>query len=387
MAGISPQELQYQEAHIDDDLSAGLYASSVIMAVVTTIAVVLRLLCRRKLNAKVTLDDYCIMFALVLIYGLCADQIVCVHFGAGRHAIVVPIPQQVHLLQTIWAFELIYATATTVIKGSILLLYRRMFPTTATSVAWRAAWFFVMAWVILWFIGCGLAAAFQCTPVSFYWNQVAGDTSGFCINEYSFLAGNAALNITSDIMILLLPMPIVWRLHIKKSQKLAISAIFFLGGFVCFASIIRYTYLNEVIPVDVTYTDYPAGIWSVVEVSIGLVCACLPVMRPLLQRLVPGWLTTLADSFDKKSFSWNSPYTPQRANAKPGRTSVSSARPTLAKPEPVKLSRMGTFPPKLEGNYSGDVKNTSIVKTVSCSSTWSADDEEKGIYGDYQSIP
>ena len=133
-------------------------------------------------------------------------------------------------MKMIWAFELTYATTTTAIKGSILLLYRKMFPATATPAAWRAAWFFVMAWVILWFVGCGLATIFQCTPVSFFWNQLAGDTLGLCINEYSFLAANAALNITSDIMILLLPMPIVWRLHIKTSQKLAISTIFLLGG-------------------------------------------------------------------------------------------------------------------------------------------------------------
>ena len=105
-----------------------------------------------------------------------------------------------------------------------------MFPANTTPIAWRVAWFFVMAWVILWFVGCGSATVFQCTPVSLYWNQLAGDTSGFCINGYSFLAANAALNITSDIMILILPMPIVWRLHIKKSQKLAISSIFLLGG-------------------------------------------------------------------------------------------------------------------------------------------------------------
>ena len=130
----------------------------------------------------------------------------------------------------IWIFEITYAAASTAIKASILLLLRRLFYVPVTPVAWRALWFFIMAWVILWFLGCGLATVFQCTPVSFFWNQIAGDTNGFCVNEYSFLAGNAALNIASDIMILMLPMPIVWRLHIKRSQKLAISSIFLLGG-------------------------------------------------------------------------------------------------------------------------------------------------------------
>jgi len=290
-------------------------------------------------------------------------------------------------MQLIWAFELTYVATTTAIKMSILLFLRRMFPATTTPVAWRIAWFFVMAWVVMWSVGCGLAALFQCTPVSFFWNQLDGDIPGFCINEYSFLAANAALNITSDIMILVLPMPIVWRLHIKKSQKLAISSIFLLGGFVCLASIIRYTYLKEVIPVDITFTNLPAGIWSLIEMSIGLVCACLPVMRPLLQYLVPKWVSTLADSLDlKTAFSWDGPYTPQSATKKTGQTSISSSRPTLA-PESVRLSQMQALPPKTEGNSSGEGTKTGIVKTVSCTSTRSADDEEKGIHGDYQSIP
>ncbi|MCJ1408579.1 hypothetical protein MMC19_002654, partial [Ptychographa xylographoides] len=383
MALVSPEEIRYQEANVNADASGGLYASSITMMVVTTTAVTLRLLCKRKLSAKVTLDDYCIMVALVLIYGLCIELIICAQFGGGRHAIVVPIPKQIHMMQMIWAFELTYATTTTVIKGSILLLYRRMFPTTATPFVWRAAWYFVMAWVILWWLGCGLATLFQCTPISFFWNQLAGDTSGFCINEYSFLAANAALNITSDIMILMLPMPIVWDLHIKKSQKLAISTIFLLGGFVCVASVIRYTYLKQVIPVDVTYTNQPAGIWSLVEVGIGLVCACLPVMRPLLQHFVPRWASSLADSLDKKTISWSRPYPPQSATVKTGRTSVSYTRPILTPPDSVKLSRMESFPSKpskpthAEADYSGETKKTGIVKSISYSSNWSSQDEEK----------
>lgn len=65
MAGVSPQEIQYQKANIKADASGGLYASAITMMVVTAIAVILRLQCKRKLNAKMTLDDYCIIFALV----------------------------------------------------------------------------------------------------------------------------------------------------------------------------------------------------------------------------------------------------------------------------------------------------------------------------------
>ena len=39
-----------------------------------------------------------------------------------------------------------------------------------------------------------------------------------------------AYNIASDIVILVLPIPIVWRLRLPKSKKLAVTGIFLMGG-------------------------------------------------------------------------------------------------------------------------------------------------------------
>jgi len=342
------------------------------MFVATTMAVVSRIMCKRSLNAKLTFDDYLIMLGLILIYGLCAELILCAVFGGGKHAIAVPLPNQVHILQIIWAFEANYAVATTAIKTSILVFYRQMFPSNATSFRWRVAWYFVLIWVLMWLIACGLVSVFQCTPVPFFWNQLAGDTSGSCIDEYSFLAANSALNIASDIMILILPMPIVWQLHIKNSQKVAISSIFLLGGFVCVASVVRYTYLKEVIPVDVTYTNDLPGIWSLIELSTGLVCASLPAMRPLLRHLVPPYVRSLAESFDTKSSSRSRPYT------QGGQTPTSrNSRTTLKRPSRP-LTELGP-----EDYNMSIYKTTSIHKTVSRSSVWSGSqthwDIEKGV--------
>lgn len=84
----------------------------------------------------------------------------------------------------------------------------------------------------------------------------------------SLLVSSAAINILTDVSILILPIPIVWHLQITKSQKLAVSGIFLMGGLyvfvpenrvnllrlssVCVASIIRLTYLSSVGYVDAT---------------------------------------------------------------------------------------------------------------------------------------
>ena len=53
----------------------------------------------------------------------------------------------------------------------------------------------------------------------------------------------------------------------------------------CVASIVRVIVFDQVIEPDVTYTLNPASIWTTVEQSMGVICACLPPCRPLFSKL------------------------------------------------------------------------------------------------------
>lgn len=48
---------------------------------------------------------------------------------------------------------------------------------------------------------------------------------------------------------------------------------------------------------DLTWNMSQAFIWSSVEPNIGIVCACLPTLRPLMRRVVPKWFS--GSSFNK----------------------------------------------------------------------------------------
>ena len=45
---------------------------------------------------------------------------------------------------------------------------------------------------------------------------------------------------------------------------------------------------NQLKPQDETYTNIEPAIWTVVEQSLGITCACLPTLRPLFGRLLFG---------------------------------------------------------------------------------------------------
>ena len=65
MAGLSPAEIQYEEAHINDNLGPAIIAANVILITIATVAVALRLICRLGRKVVLGADDYFACAALV----------------------------------------------------------------------------------------------------------------------------------------------------------------------------------------------------------------------------------------------------------------------------------------------------------------------------------
>ena len=105
-------------------------------------------------------------------------------------------------------------------------------------------------------------------------------------------------------MILVLPWYPVSQLQMPLHQKLSICGIFLLGGLVVAAGIARVTAVNEA--VTSTSLDHsceplylvpcpgankiqidvqcPAFYWAAVEAGVGIISACLPTLRPLMNK-------------------------------------------------------------------------------------------------------
>lgn len=63
----------------------------------------------------------------------------------------------------------------------------------------------------------------------------------------------------------------------------------------CTASIIRVVALDQIKLEDITYTLVTASIWTTIEQSIGIICACLPTTRPLIARILKGFKKSNGD--------------------------------------------------------------------------------------------
>lgn len=136
----------------------------------------------------------------------------------------------------------------------------------------------IVAWGAAIFIACGL----QCRPIRGFWDPTVPSQ---CLDQNKFLITNQIFNVVIDFVILALPIPMIWNLQRAWQDKLALNGVFALGIFVCFASIYRIVVLFWINPADQTYTVYQATLWTHIEPSIGLICACLPIIRGLFPRL------------------------------------------------------------------------------------------------------
>lgn len=116
---------------------------------------------------------------------------------------------------------------------SILFFYNRIFPVRDMKIGSRICGGVTIAWTL----ACTLAVLLQCRPMMKMWEPWL---EGTCINTFVMQLVVSFLNILIDSSILLLPMPQIWKLHMKTSQKISLIAIFSVGSFAVFTSIFRF---------------------------------------------------------------------------------------------------------------------------------------------------
>lgn len=164
------------------------------------------------------------------------------------------------------------------VKLSILFFYMSIFD---EHPYFRITARFVMGLVILWCLTVILCGFFLCRPFAFNWNQsIEGGNCGDQVKSYII---TGALNICTDIMVLGLPLPIVWKLHAPLANRIALLGLFAIGFFVCIISILRMRALLIVNYKDITFSVIDALIWSMLEPALGIALACAPVMRPVFR--------------------------------------------------------------------------------------------------------
>ncbi|OBT52763.1 hypothetical protein VE04_07067 [Pseudogymnoascus sp. 24MN13] len=145
---------------------------------------------------------------------------------------------------------------------------------------YRVSIYGLLAVVGLFAFSTVIAGIFQCIPVDKAWNK---SKPGHCYNLVDAWYSNAIFSITTDFLILFLPMHMVYKLQRARWEKFLLYAVFGFGFFITFTSIMRFFALKSAKNPDTTY-DITSGFWSVIEINVGVIVICLPPLRTLLSR-------------------------------------------------------------------------------------------------------
>lgn len=81
--------------------------------------------------------------------------------------------------------------------------------------------------MIAWALSVSIAIFLDCQPFRYTWDKTI--PGGHCINQNAQSFGVTATNIVTDIVVLVLPIPWLWKLQMESSRKLAIILLFLLG--------------------------------------------------------------------------------------------------------------------------------------------------------------
>jgi len=94
-------------------------------------------------------------------------------------------------------------------------------------------------------------------------------------------------NLATDLVILVLPIPLIVKLQLRIRQKLALGAVMATGVFVVLTTIIREIFLvTKLSQFDQAWGTVDDMLWLTIEFAIGVACGCLLVLRPLYSHVL-----------------------------------------------------------------------------------------------------
>ena len=203
--------------------------------------------------------------------------------------------------------QIFYKFTINLTKLSVLFLYLRIF-----SQRWfRITCYVCVAVVSAYTVACIFATIFQCSPVECVFNK---KVQGTCFNNTAFWYANAIYNIVTDFIILASVPGVVWSLSLSTRQRIGLTLVLGLGIFVFATSILRFTTLDHASKTqDTTFGTLKSTVWTTIEASTAIVCACLPMIRTPIQKLFPKMFPTKSEagttpSAPRSSLGGSKPY-------------------------------------------------------------------------------
>ncbi|KAG6029328.1 hypothetical protein E4U41_000390 [Claviceps citrina] len=263
-----------------------------------------RMICRYCIVRRGTWDDRVMLLAWLLALCLSSSIDYGVIVGLGKYDENISDDDWPRLRRAEYVFSILYNPALMAAKTSILIFYLRLAKNTQLVLRY-ASWVTLavvnVAGLVLTFLNI-----FQCSPVAAAW-MTESSAEARCIPLLTEFICAAPVNVVTDLAILALPIPVLTGMRLPIRQKAILVITFSLGVFVTIVDVVRIYYLQRAIQdaptgasddphsrfggnADFAWNASLSFMWSAVEVNVGIACACIPTLKPLILKLLPAML-------------------------------------------------------------------------------------------------
>ncbi|KAF2031008.1 hypothetical protein EK21DRAFT_100112 [Setomelanomma holmii] len=234
-------------------------------------------------------DDILIVVAAAFTLALAATCIAATRKGLGKHIWLFPLAEIFNSVKSCILFlficQILYAFSIFTTKIAIISSYLRFIQ----ARTFRMIMYITLAVTVgLWI--CGIfVTIFQCRPIYGAWDYTAQQS---CLNYVDYLYASSSVNVLTDIVLCISPIPHLWRLKMPPRQRVILCILFAGGAGACVAGIARIAYLHNLRVLEFPFQSVPSLNLSVIECSLGIGCVSIPALRPMFVRLIPNSLRT-----------------------------------------------------------------------------------------------
>ena len=190
------------------------------------------------------------------------------------------------LNQIVYSFVIIITFVLGVLKLSILCLYARMTPTRSHKLTCYT----IMGCVVAHDIAALFGSMFACTPVSEFWNLTSYTIfqNPACIKLLPFDIFNSAWSAAEDVIIWMLPIPVVWGLKVSARRKMGLYFLLLVSLVSVICALVRLAVtIVWIRSADISW-NYPLiPFLSNMEACVAIITSSVPAIQVLVRGAEP----------------------------------------------------------------------------------------------------
>jgi hypothetical protein len=261
-----------------NDIAFGVTVACIVL---TSLCMMGRFWTQIMIKRTFTIEDFLGILGFAAFCGVCWTSFELQRLSMfWTHQWDLSINDFTDILFILYVWPCLYALLMMFAKPAILLEWNRIFvPRGIRNRFWWTCNLLVV-FNALFYAASFVAIQFYCSPHPHIWRRY---TPGQCRDRVTMDAPSAVFNLLLDIMILLLPQRVIWKLHMTPGKKWGVSFIFGVGILAVVCAVGRvYGVVTLNYRSDVTYNVGPAYLWALAESACVIIVFCVPAIPKML---------------------------------------------------------------------------------------------------------